>query len=148
MGVRTAVEIGPKTVLKNLSNKNVKYINSFSYDKEDDIKEFFRLTNTKDKINAHSLIDRCIAEAVCTKNYNYNEEEYQRGVIDNYRILQNMQSQLNNQGSEATKDQMLDAVKILKEILMSKLLPESQQLESLKRILEESSMSSLLSHIS
>jgi [acyl-carrier-protein] S-malonyltransferase len=38
-----------------------------------------------------SLIGRCLAVAVCTRNHNFDDEQYRRGVIEPYNEIKALQ---------------------------------------------------------
>ncbi|MCK4260227.1 MAG: ACP S-malonyltransferase [Halanaerobiales bacterium] len=135
-GVRFAVELGPKKVLKNLLKRDKSNIKVFSYDIASDI-EKLRETLASLKKEEKSVLTRCLAIAVCTPNNNWNNEEYQKGVIEPYRKIHDLQLSLEKEGKQATIEQMKDAIKMLKSVFDTKLVSEKEQLERFEQISEE-----------
>jgi len=75
-----AIELGPKEVLKNLSKTIYPGLHIYSYDQTEDI-------NTLNKGFEH-FINKCMAIAVCTPNKNWNNDEYNKGVSEPYKKIQ------------------------------------------------------------
>ncbi len=96
--------------MKNLMLKNAPNIKSFSYDIETDKKtikkEFFEQTKV-DVCNGWeiALITKCMVIAFCTKNYNWNEYEYQKGVSDPYQKIRIMKEDLEREGKQTSIEQ-------------------------------------------
>ncbi|MCX7748506.1 MAG: ACP S-malonyltransferase [Clostridia bacterium] len=146
MGVELAVELGPQTVLKNLMKKNVPAIEVLSYDKEEDVKalagKLSREAGKKADIeNARLLlITRCLAVAVCTKNSNWDNEVYKKGVIEPYNRIRNMRDELENSAVEPTEEQMHEALEMLKSVFETKRTPIEEQRERFSQIFDETGL--------
>ena len=82
-----------------------------------------------------TVITRCLAIAVATPNTNWNQEEYQKGVIKPYRRIQTIQDELDRTGERPTIEQMREALEMLKSILATKRVPVREQIEWFNQIL-------------
>ncbi len=141
-GVRTVMEIGPKTVLANLAVKNIPDIKAFSYDKSEDIEKFRKIINNNtsgrnENIPESTVVTRCLAIAVCTKNKNWDNEEYQKGVIEPYRRIQRLQEELDKTGDKPSLEQMKEALEMLKSVFETKKTPVQEQIERYNQVFDE-----------
>jgi len=147
-GIDMFIELGPKTVLKGLMRKNAPGVAAFSYDKEEDIEKLRDLllskksvseveSSSKKKEFKHTVLTKCLAIAVCTRNRNWNNEEYQKGVVEPYRKIQQMQLELENQGKEPSYEQMLEALEMLKSVFITKKVPYEEQVERFNEVFDE-----------
>jgi [acyl-carrier-protein] S-malonyltransferase len=142
-GVETAVELGPKTVLKNLMKKNAPEIKVYSFDMEEDVNQLREInadtseSTGKYDPGAPTVVSRCLAVAVCTRNYNWDNDEYQKGVIEPYRRIQKMQEQLEKEQKNPSKQQMEEALQMLKTVFVTKKTPAEEQTERFSQIFEE-----------
>jgi [acyl-carrier-protein] S-malonyltransferase len=147
-----AIEMGPKNVLKNLMRKNVKDIVAYTYDREEDIKTIkSRLTITQNNGNGDdkfmTVITRCMAAAVCTKNSNWNNDEYTNGVIEPYRRIKQIQMSLEKEGIKPTKEQAEEALSMLKSVFRTKGISTEGQLGRFNQILNETNTRDLFESI-
>lgn len=83
------------------------------------------------------MISRCLALAACTRNRNWNEEEYRTGVIDTYNRIKEINDMLEKSKAEPTIQQMEEALENLVTIFRTKKVPESEQTERLKLLFRE-----------
>ncbi len=129
-GIETTVELGPKQVLKKLSSANADTIKAYAFDDKNDRDELTeRLLGREKSIKLLPMlfITRCMAHAVCTKNNNWDEEEYQRGVVNPYKKVKVMQEKLEEQGIEPTEEQMREALDMLVSVFRTKNVPEDER---------------------
>lgn len=141
-GIEIAVEIGPKTVLRNLMKSNAPSIRAFSFDKAEDLPELKKIlpTETAKKETSSSpqpgdvhnvfrnkFIAKCIHIAVTTRNCNWDNDEYQKGVIEPYRKIQQLQETLEKEGKEPTFDEMQEALDMLQSVFITKKVPVEEQ---------------------
>lgn len=142
-GINTFVELGPKTVLKNLTQKNIPDSDAFSFDKEEDIASLKRIIQgDEEKAHGernfmHTVITKCMEIAVCTRNRNWDNEEYQKGVVEPYREIKRIQEELENERKEPSHEQMQKALQMLKSILVTKKLPIKEQSDRFNELFEE-----------
>jgi [acyl-carrier-protein] S-malonyltransferase len=142
-GVRTAIEIGPKAILKNLMKYNAHDILTLAYDLGEDRdvvqRKFSRVYQTKrsNSENLLNVINRCLAIAVCTRNQNWNNEEYQRYVIEPYRKIQALQLDLKSGKQEIAVEDALQALEMLRLVFKTKRTPVSEQVDRFEQIFSE-----------
>lgn len=150
-GVDVALEIGPKTVLKNLVHSNRSKISAFSYDKEEDVAPYLAQINEPSIVNKPkgdsntTVVIKCIAAAVCTKNRNHNLDEYQAGVVEPYRKIQRMQETIEQQGRMPTVEEMRAALDMLLTVCRVKKVPLGEQLERFNEIIEHTDTRAIFS---
>jgi len=135
-GVNVLVELGPGAVLRNLMKKTFPSIYSYSYDKEEDRAGLNELLSS-DKLEYPCFVSRCLAIAVCTRNHNWNEEEYQTGVIAPYRRIQSMLAEVEQNGQKPTLEQKHDALRMLQSVFAAKKAPLDEQEERFAQLFEE-----------
>lgn len=142
-GISIAVELGPKNVLKNLMKKNAPDMKTYSFDMEEDaalLKDELSENAGSAGIynpNLPTVVTRCLATAVCTRNYNWDNDEYQKGVIEPYKRIQRLQEELEKQKKQPSKEQMEDALEMLRSVFRTKKTPSEEQAERFTQIFEE-----------
>ncbi|MCX7922790.1 MAG: ACP S-malonyltransferase [Clostridia bacterium] len=142
-GVGAAIELGPQVVLKNLMKKNAPSIVTYSYDKAEDVKAieqaFEKKAESSDttKLDTLAVITRSMAIAVCTRNRNWDNDEYQSGVVEPYRKIQQMADELEREGKEPTMEQMKEALAMLKSVFTTKKTPVEEQIERFNQLFGE-----------
>ncbi|WDV45044.1 ACP S-malonyltransferase [Clostridiaceae bacterium M8S5] len=141
--INVALEIGPKTVLKNLMKKNKFDIKTYSTDVQMDM-QLLKEEMLKETREAPSVITRCLAIAVCTKNYNYDNEEYKNGVILPYKEIEIIRDKVEKEGIEPSIEQMSKSLDLLKQIFITKKTPKSEQEQRFKQIFEETNTKDIL----
>lgn len=137
--VNITIELGPKYVLKSLMKENSDKIKSYSLNNKEDIRlleEEIKRTSYDSKKHPN-LIARCLAMAVCTKNRNWNNDEYNEGVIKPYNKIQEMQEKIDSENSIPTIEEMREALNLLKTIFSTKKVPVEEQNDRFNQILNE-----------
>jgi [acyl-carrier-protein] S-malonyltransferase len=147
-GIELAVEIGPGTVLRDLMKKNAPGILALSYDKEKDVKQIMEKLSPQnpavvDKAAKLKLISRCLAIVVCTPNQNWDNDQYQKGVVEPYRKVQQMLDELEKADIEPTPEQMKEALEMLRLVFKTKRTPAAEQTERFNQIFGETGTRSL-----
>ncbi len=148
--IELAIELGPQAVLRNLMKKNAPEIMTLAFDKEEDInllKSEWEAENKK-KGNAPTVITKCLAIAVCTQNRNWNNEEYQKGVIEPYRNIQKLQEEIEMSGQAPTIEQMTMALDMLSSVFITKKTPAEEQIERFNQVFDETGTRSLFPNFS
>ncbi len=144
-GINKAVEMGPKAVLKNLLRSNTS-ISIFSSETREDIlhlkKKLVSEKETETVNNGMMFITRCIATAVSTKNRNWDENMYQKGVVESYRKLVALKEELIKESTQPTEEHIEEALHLLKQILDTKLLPDNEQKDRLNKLFIETGLKS------
>lgn len=150
-GVTQAVELGPQTVLKNLMKKNAPVIITYAFDNEEDFKAIKNANVSKDLNMAGggkfvpTVVTKCIAIAVCTRNRNWDNEEYQKGVIDPYRRIQQMQEEIEKEGRQPTLSEMKQALDMLMSVFITKRTPVEEQIERFNEVFDTTATRELFS---
>ncbi|HEX9061553.1 MAG TPA: ACP S-malonyltransferase [Clostridia bacterium] len=142
-GVDTAIEMGPQAILKNLMRKNTSLVTAYSFETEDDIRIIGKIISgngTKDENTVESgmkIITQCIRDAVCTKNRNWDNESYRKGVVEPYKKLVEMKERLLKLGVQPDAEQVKESIELLKQIFNTKKIPADEQVERLNLMLNE-----------
>lgn len=139
-GVAVAAELGPKQVLTQFLRTDAKSIICCPYEKtleRGQLKEELsgEIKDEAKRRRTNNVVTRCLAAAVCTRNRNWDLEEYERGFVAPYRQVQHLQQQLDESGAEPTKEQMQEALEHLRQMFVTKRVPEQEQQERIAEIL-------------
>ncbi len=134
-GINIGVEMGPQNVLRNIVRKTVPSIKAFSYDNSEDIEALKE--ELKPKANEPTVVTRSMAVAVCTRNFNWNNDEYQAGVSIPYKKIEQMQEEIEKSGQYPTVAQMEAALEMLKSVFETKRTPVEEQIERFEQIFNE-----------
>lgn len=139
-GINTAIEMGPKAVLKNLMRNN-KSIMVYTLETHEDIaliqKNLLQQTEENKVNNGLLYITKCIAAAVSTKNRNWDNNEYQKGVVVPYKKLVGLKEELVSKQIQPLNEHVEEATMLLKQIFTTKLLTADEQTERFKRLFKE-----------
>ncbi|MCX7920659.1 MAG: ACP S-malonyltransferase [Clostridia bacterium] len=135
-GASFVVELGPQSILSNLIKNSVKGMRSFAFAQQDDREALLKLFQVKGQLHIPNIIDRCMVIAVGTENRNWDAGEYQKGVVDSYKALQNIQKQLEQNGEAPAVEQMKEAIGLLEVILKTKKAPQEEIRKCMKEMLE------------
>jgi [acyl-carrier-protein] S-malonyltransferase len=90
-----------------------------------------------------NLINKCLSIAVCTQNHNSNADEYQKNVIEPYKLIQRMKEELTVSGKELTLEQTENVLYLLETILKGKKLPVDELNLRLEQAINETGMPGL-----
>lgn len=140
-GISMVIEMGPKNLLtsflKDMNPGIKKYCFGIKKDRADINKLFLNDESLqKDKIK---FLDRCLGIAVSTPNRNDNLEQFKSGVVDNYKNIKSLSKRIKDNESRASIKDMRSAVQYLIKILQTKKVPEKEQEDWLKQLLDETS---------
>lgn len=121
--VTHGVEAGPGNVLTNLMKRNVSNIKIFAYDKSAEVKKL------KEYIEKTTIpfLSRSMGIAVATKNNNWEEEAYQKGVVEPYQKISQLEEKIQTEGRKATKEEMEQAIEMLKSVFKTKGTSKEEQ---------------------
>ncbi|MDD4111514.1 MAG: [acyl-carrier-protein] S-malonyltransferase, partial [Herbinix sp.] len=138
-GINTIVDIGPKKILKNFSNSILPSVKAYGFD---DINDCEALVEWSKKVKRNStptynVLTRCMAVAVCTKNNNWNNDEYREGVITPYQEIKLMQDEIEKEGKLPTDEQCKRGLQLLQTIFDTKKTSYEEQSSRIAQILEE-----------
>ncbi len=149
-GIETAIEIGPKNVLTKLMAKNAGSIKAYSCEKENeiiDLKNSF-VADTSNHRNADfgaTVVTKCLAVAVCTKNSNWDNKEYEEGVVLPYKKIQQMQEIIENEERQPTIEEMTAALEMLKSVFAVKKVSMEERVRRFEQIFEQTGTRNLFS---
>lgn len=127
-GVDMVVELGPKAVLKNLVKATEPSIKAYAFDQVEDLAML-------DK-SIPDFVNKCMAISVCTRNYNWDDAEYKRGVSDNYSVIQKMAEELEAGTIIPDMSCVQKAYGILNTILDTKKVPDSERRMRIEELFE------------
>ncbi|MHB8066153.1 MAG: ACP S-malonyltransferase [Ruminiclostridium sp.] len=147
-GVEVAFELGPKATLRNIIQESNKSIKVFLIDSNEAIGKVsteFDIKSWKKEKTRMDLISKCIVTAVCTKNSNWDQEMYNKGVVEPYSKVKKIYEYLENAGKEPTEEQVCEAIGMLKSVLITKKLSDIEQKEILDNLVEDAKSLSILS---
>lgn len=121
--VEMAVELGPRSVLKNLAKDMTDKLRTFAFEREEDAVQLARM------FPLHDFIAGCLSEAVAAPNANWNEEKYNAGVIQPVRRLKEMLQNAKEIGftgaqAHAQRKEALDCMNL---VLQTKRGPEGEK---------------------
>lgn len=140
IGVDTTIEFGGGKVLTNLVKRNSQNIKTFNIEKISDLekhKDVFKSIETEEVL---SLIEQCISICVCTKNNNFNSEEYENCVINEHKKLNKLQSLLQDEKRELTDEEKKETILIFTNILKGKKVPQIGINEKVKELTKKYSI--------
>jgi [acyl-carrier-protein] S-malonyltransferase len=127
--------------MSNLAGMNAAPVHCISFGREDDRKQVLQKFRTTGKLrDTHTVFTvpaGCLSAAVCTRNHNWDNDEYQKGVVAPYERIQEIQGQLDENGGLPSREQMLEALELLKKIFITKKVPAAEQVKRFKRIFAE-----------
>lgn len=129
--VTRVVEVGPRTVLKHLARENCPDMEAFSYDQDNDVETVIQwgqahTQKARDK-SAFLFVEKCVAAAICARNRNWNNAEYEDGVIKPYRKVKEMYYELKDAGADPADSQVEEARAMLLSVLAAKRVPAEEQ---------------------
>ncbi len=139
-GVDCFIEIGPKAILTKLGVRDFSEVSFYSYDS---IKDYTKLikeihsTEAEEKA-MYELIKACISTAICTPNYNWNEEEYYIGAVEPYRIVKELFYQKKDTTKRATKEEAKSAFNMLNTVLRTKKVDNLERIRLLHELIDKS----------
>jgi [acyl-carrier-protein] S-malonyltransferase len=143
LGIAAAIELGPKNILTKLMAQNTDSIRAFSCETDKDIKDLSNKFGAVKEKNADkngadaTVVTRCLAIAVCTRNYNWDTQAYEQGVVQPYHKIQKIQEQLEQEQREPSVNEMREALEMLQGVFEVKGTPKEEQLERWEQIYKQ-----------
>lgn len=140
-GVELAIEFGPRMVLRNLMKQNHPKIECYAYDDPQDLSyiSIHLKKRTLDRANKMKVLTRCMAIAVCTRNHNDDNEDYQKGAVVNYKKIESIVEKLESKNDEPTVKQLKEALEMLRIIFNTKHTSLNEQKQRFEQIFNETS---------
>lgn len=146
--IKTVIEIGPQAILTNLLKAGHRKMTAVSFGQSDDRQVLLEAFAPKCKSaglkpepelkkRVPTVVTRCLAVAVCTRNYNWDDEEYQKGVIEPCQRMELLQEQLERENALPSPEQMNEALEMLKTVFATKKTPTDLQVRRFHQIFDE-----------
>lgn len=142
-GVTTAIEFGPGAVLTNLMSRTAPEIQTLSFDKSPSLEviketiEQVQTVPTSGSRPALSLLARSLGIAVSTRNRNWDQVAYKKGVSEPYKQIQQLQEKLEQEGREPSLSEMKEAVLMLESVFKTKGTPPEEAVERFEQLFAE-----------
>jgi len=139
VAIDTFVEAGPKDVLKKLATTTLPNVSAFALDKPEDEKAMNEALQTAIKARKErpTVLGKCMAVAVATRNTNFDNDAYQQGVVLPYQQLKDMHEKHSAAGTSASADEMITAVNLLQQIMLCKGSSEQEQKMRFRQVAEQ-----------
>ncbi|QSX05663.1 ACP S-malonyltransferase [Sedimentibacter sp. zth1] len=138
-GVDLVVEMGPKNLVTNIIRNHSEDIKAVCLGNKYERNELFELYKNNEMYSKHipTIITKCMVAAVSTPNQNWDNDEYEKGVVVPYKKIQEIQQQYEDSKIELTYEVKQEILNLLKRIFETKFLPQKEQDEWISQILEE-----------
>lgn len=138
-GISLIIEMSPKNLLTNIVKSNHEDLKAICICNKAERTEIFDLYKNNEMYSKHipTLITKCMVAAVSTPNKNWNNEEYEEGVVKPYSQIQIIQDKYVSNLIELDELVKKEVLSLLKCIFDTKLLPDEEQQEWFSQILEE-----------
>ncbi|MGH0631125.1 ACP S-malonyltransferase [Bacillus pacificus] len=132
-GIRRVIEVGPKDILKKLTQKSFSDVEALALEIRGD---WEKITSEESEKARDSFIKRCLVAAVSTKNFNPSVDDFERYALPAYHSLENLQEKIDN-GHTLTTEMIEYALRSLQIILSKKQIAFDEQQDLLLSILQE-----------
>ena len=141
-GVNVAIEMGPKNLITNIVRSNSNEISAICLGNKKERNEFFTKYKTHEMYSKHipTIITKCLVAGVATPNKNWDNDEYEAGVVKPYNEIQSIQNKIESKELILNDEIIRKCLENLKTIFITKKLPESEQKEWLTQMLEETGL--------
>lgn len=144
-GVGVTIECGPRTTITSMIKKYNPFVESYSLDQPEDLinlKQNFQ-KKAMDRERKIKVLTRSMAIAVCTRNQNFDNSEYQKGAVESYSQIEKMVETLEATGEEPSKEQLMEGLSLLKMIFKTKRTSVEEQRQRFNQIFEETNTKEL-----
>ncbi|SHJ86248.1 [acyl-carrier-protein] S-malonyltransferase [Clostridium cavendishii DSM 21758] len=142
-GVNMTIEMGPQAILSDLIPAN---ISSFSFSRSSDRQEISKYIQKQNERKLNFLT-RCLAVAVSVKNYNWNNEEYEQGVVKPYEQIVSLVDRIRKNNLTPSVQDMYDGIHMLKSVFITKKTPLDEQNRRIKKLISETDVEEILGNI-
>lgn len=133
LGVGTTLEVGPQKILTNLLPEISEDLEGLTFNKFIDL-EILKKRFGLDREGKIEIIIRCLRIAVCTKNINWNNDEYEAGAAIPYREIKNRLLEIRQKEIEPSMDDVKAALKMLNSVFTTKMTEERERVERFQEI--------------
>lgn len=130
------LEVGPKNILKNLVRDILKNASVYAYDKDNNESSFKEvlLKIAREEAMMPNFIGLCMGAAVCTRNQNWDQTEYEQGVLKPYKQLQSLFEEVEKEERKPAESELKKSVALLQLIFDTKRVPKMEQMQRLEDI--------------
>ncbi|WP_310551834.1 ACP S-malonyltransferase [Paenibacillus glufosinatiresistens] len=138
--VGLALELGPKQVLKKMMLKHSPQVTALSLDLKTDwsiLEKYLASQEKAVQAGKPSFLGKCLAIAVSTQNRNWNQEEYQKGVVEPYNRIKWLQEQIESGARELTADDMKAGIDMLRSVFATKGVPSAEQNGRFQQLMDQ-----------
>jgi len=140
-GTDTAIEIGPKEILKKQMRYITDEIQTYSLDNESERKYIFDAYHRKEE--RIKFINKCLGIAVATKNNCTDIKKYEERVVKTYRQLQELNEETINSGKSVSNEILKKHYKLLEVILNEKEVTQEDREKHIKVLFESTGLEHL-----
>lgn len=131
-GISLAVEMGPKSVLKKLAADTPLTVHAL--DDREDASLLERHFGQMPEPRAIDFIKGCLTQSVCTKNRNFDATQYEQGVINQVRALEQLIEKAESQQGHAPIEDIYKALDALLIIFETKKVAEQEKRQRLAKL--------------
>ena len=135
-GVVVGLEFGPQKFLSRMMRATARYIRVLPCDEESHL-EAAREELAPPKKVRENLLTRALAMAVSTRNSNWDEDAYRKGVVEPVRAVKTLVEELEQSGREANEAENRQALEMLLGVFETKGVAHEERRERLELILDE-----------
>ncbi len=140
--VTTVFEVGPQSILKNLTKENTDLLSAFSIDDKTDRKRIFSsMSDNQLEGAAHisrlQAIKLCLTHAVSTRNNRADTEDYDHKVISLYEKIMKDKNMFEAKRDLPTEEHVIQSLIMLNEVFNAKRTPESERNMRIQQILDK-----------
>lgn len=138
-GIHNYLEFGPKKVLGRLIEQIDKNCKVYQVGNKDDILKV-KEAGLEEKPDYMEFMIGCIGLAVSTPNRNWNNMEYENGVVKPYRTISDLQLKLEKSNQIPSLSQVKEAYHMIQSVLKTKMVPEAECTQLLEELMEVTNM--------
>lgn len=131
--ITCCIELGPGNTLKNLMKTNISNIPVFSFDSFQEVNDLQSYIEQK----RVPFLSRSMGIAVATKNNNFDNHEYNSGVVKPYGEIKILTEEIEKEGRIATYDEMIKAIQMLKSVFKTKRTPNEEQKQRFEELFQD-----------
>lgn len=146
-GVEGVIEAGPRDVLKKLTLHISDKLQAFSLDDAEDraLLENAQIEISKAKSKKPEFFGKCLAVAVATRNSNWDEENYQSGVVAPYQKLKEMHESYKTAPKAPSNEDVHTALSLVEKILNTKGASAEERQQRYRQIVEQTGVDNQVS---
>ncbi len=145
--IAAVIDMGPQAVVGKLAAQNIPNLIVHSVDKGiNELQPLAKVPPTGLNETVTLFVSRCLAMAVSTRNANWNDEEYEAGVVRPYESIRALLERITNGVVVPGKEHMREALAMLQTIFRTKKVPVDEQSERINQMMMETGVNSGWTH--